>query len=149
MVIAVILVLGIGAYLLTQQGADNSATAGQYPSYVIALAQAIATAEGFYVPNTRPAKDHNPGDLTVDINGRGVGKDGSLIIYASDDDGWDALYQQVQKYFNGSSAHAGPDSSIADLSGVYTATEQSSWAANVSNTLGVDPNTSLSDLTGF
>ncbi len=151
MVIVIVLaLLGIGYFVLTQeQASGNSATAGNYPNYVVALAIAIATAEGFYVSGSRPQRDNNPGDLTVDITGTGVGTDGPLVVYGSADDGWDALYTQVNRYFSGTSAHAGPNSTIADLAPSYTGNDNAdSWAANVARVLGVGTDTTIGSLSG-
>ena len=113
-----------------------------------ALAKAIATAEGFYVDGSRPQRNHNPGDMTADLIGKGVGTDGPFIVYATDDDGWANLKAQIQKWFDGTSKNADSSSTIADLAGFYTNTEQSAWANNVANALGVSTDTSLSDLGG-
>lgn len=115
---------------------------------VDALAKAIATAEGFYVDGSRPQRNHNPGDMTADLVGKGVGYDGPFVIYATDDDGWSNLKAQIQKWFDGTSRNADSSSTIADLAGFYTNTEQGAWANNVANALGVSTDTSLSDLGG-
>jgi hypothetical protein len=142
---------GIGGllYWLQSRGGvagDTSITAAFDP--VNALAEAIATAEGFYVDGSRPQRDHNPGDMTADLIGKGVGTDGSFIVFATDEDGWSNLKAQIQKWFDGTSRNANGDSTIADLSGFYTDTQQDSWAANVANALGVSTDTSISDLGG-
>lgn len=113
-----------------------------------ALAEAIATAEGFYVAGSRPQRDNNPGDMTQDLIGRGVGMDGAFIVYASAQDGFDNLKAQITKWFDGSSANADGSSTIADISSFYTANDQDSWAANVAAKLGVSVDTPISDITG-
>lgn len=110
------------------------------------IAQAIAVAEGFYVAGSRPARNHNPGDMTADLIGKSVGKDGPFVVYANDDDGWDNLYKQINLWLNGGSSHAGPNSSISDIAGFYTTTDQSAWAANVANHLGVSIDTSIGEI---
>jgi hypothetical protein len=142
--------LGIGTllavgYILLQMGGnvDSSASPG-----VQTLAQAIATAEGFYVAGSRPARDHNPGDMTQDLIGKGVGLDGAFIIYATDADGWANLYAQINLWLNGGSAHATASSTISDLSTFYTADNQSTWAVNVANAAGVSVDTPISQIAG-
>jgi hypothetical protein len=133
---------------LSQAIATFSADVGIKTGAVDAIAQAIATAEGFYTPGTRPARDHNPGDMTIDLIGKGVGMDGPFIVYATDDDGWANLKEQITKWFDGSSANADSSSTIADLSSFYTDTQQDSWATNVANALGVSTDTPLSAIGG-
>src|SRR5579885_1117433 len=84
------------------------------------FAQAIARAEGFYVSGSRPQRNHNPGDMTQDLIGKGIGRDGPFVVYANDQDGWSNLYAQIQLWLSGQSAFAGPDSTISDLSRFYT-----------------------------
>jgi hypothetical protein len=113
-----------------------------------ALAQAIATAEGFYVDGSRPQRNHNPGDMTADLIGRAIGTDGPFVVYSNDDDGWTNLKAQIAKWFDGSSANADSSSTIEDLSGFYTANDQQSWAQNVASALGVSVNTPISQIGG-
>ena len=56
---------------------------------VTAMAQAIAEAEGFFVPGSLPARAHNPGDLTEgDFGDTGVyltsSSGAKIIVYATD-----------------------------------------------------------------
>lgn len=111
-----------------------------------AFATAIAYAEGFYVNGSRPQRNNNPGDLTVDTTGRGIGKDGPFIIYRTVDDGWDALRQQVRLILTNTSHIYNTDMTIQDVANQYTATDQSAWALNVANRLGVSPDTKISTL---
>lgn len=112
---------------------------------IVRIAKAIATAEGFYVPRSRPARNHNPGDLTRDLNGRAVGRDGSYVIYANDGDGWNALYKQVRLMFSGSRYYK-PNQTLLEIAERYTATERQAWAHNVAATLGVTVETKLQDI---
>ena len=107
------------------------------------IAQAIATAEGFFVAGSRPQRNNNPGDMTLDLIGRSTGKDGPFVVYATADDGWANLYAQVQKWLDGSSSHATSDSTISDIASFYTTTDQASWATNVANQLGVSIDTPI------
>ena len=109
------------------------------------IAQAIAYAEGFHVPGSVPNRLNNPGDLTVDLTGKGIGKEGMYIRYATAADGWEALEKQVRLMFGGSRIyHAGM--SLFDVSRRYTTTEQDAWARNVASHLNVSVNTKLSEI---
>lgn len=110
------------------------------------IAQAIAFAEGFYVPGSRPARNHNPGDMTADLIGKAVGMDGAFVVYATDDDGWNNLYTQIQKWLNGSSSHANSGSTITQISDFYTTTDQTAWATQVANQLGVSIDTPIGEV---
>lgn len=116
------------------------------PENVKRIAQAIATAEGFYVAGSRPARNHNPGDMTADLIGKKVGMDGSFVVYETDDDGWQNLYRQIEKWLNGDSSHATADSTITDISQFYTTTDQTAWATNVANSLGVSLDTPIGEV---
>lgn len=152
--------LAIAAYLLYKQNlgteSDSVGDLGGYvdtssDSLTVKIAQAIATAEGFYVPGSRPARNHNPGDMTADLIGRSIGTDGNFVVYASDHDGWLNLYAQINSWLNGTSRYHSQNSTIADIAGLgnevgYTSTEQTSWAQNVANYLGVDLNTPIGEI---
>jgi hypothetical protein len=138
-VMAVFALAGVGFILLSTAGGGPSAQ-------VQKIAIAIATAEGFYVANSRSARNHNPGDMTKDLIGKGVGFDGPFVIYKTDADGWADLYAQVGMWLDGSSKNANSESTIEDISGFYTTTEQTSWAANVADVLGVDVNTPIGEI---
>jgi hypothetical protein len=116
---------------------------------VFAVARAIAFAEGFYSPGSRASRNHNPGDLTLDIGGNDIHPlsfDGPYAIYQSDADGFADLQGQIILWLTGKSHVAGPSDTIATLSRKYTATEQAGWARNVASYLGVSVDTSLSEL---
>lgn len=109
-----------------------------------AFATAIAYAEGFYVNGSRPQRNNNPGDLTFDTIGKGIGKDGPFIVYRTVEDGWDALKRQVSLILTNTSSIYNTDMTISDMAEHYTATEQSAWAMNVASKLGVSPDTKIS-----
>jgi hypothetical protein len=156
----VIGLIALGGYVLySQSGAADSSSVdtgddvnGTNPTTaVMLLGKGIATAEGFYFPGSRPARNHNPGDMTADLIGKSTGMDGAFVVYANDADGWQNLYAQIEKWYSGASAHAGADSSIADISQFYTTpgdsgNDQTNWAATVSSVTGSDPDAPISDL---
>lgn len=110
------------------------------------IAQAIAYAEGFYVSGSRAARNHNPGDMTQDLIGRKIGTDGPFVVYSNDEDGWSNLHKQISMWLDGSSGNASPDSTISDLSEFYTTNDQTAWAANVANRLGVGLDTAIGEV---
>jgi hypothetical protein len=145
-VLAIIAVVGIGyVLLLAFPNPDASADAR-----VQKIARAIATAEGFYSPQSRAARNHNPGDMTQDLIGKAVGTDGPFVIYATDNDGWLDLYAQINLWLSGASNFADPSSTISDLSDFYTTDSppgaQATWAVNVANALGVPVDTPLAQI---
>lgn len=91
---------------------------------LIALAEAIAQAEGFGVDGAIPTVRHNPGDLEID----GLG---TPTTFANDDDGWTALYAQLARIRDGRSAYYRPDMTLAQFAATWTATEQGAWLSNV------------------
>lgn len=141
----VLALLGLvgAAYFLLQMGDSVDTSA---PPNVQKIAQAIASAEGFFVAGSRPARNHNPGDMTADLIGKAIGFDGPFAIYASDADGWANLYAQVNAWLKGHSSHATAESTIADLSQFYTANDQTAWAANVANAAGVSIDTPIGEI---
>lgn len=110
------------------------------------IAHAIATAEGFFVPGSRPNRNNNPGDLKGNYAGTAVGNDAGFDVYATPDDGWAALYRQVTLWLTNKSHVANQDTTLYELSRLYTTTDQDAWLNNVASQLGVDPSTSLSEV---
>lgn len=100
------------------------------------IADAIAFAEGYFVSGSRPRRNNNPGDLERDLTGKGAGWDGPYVIYASAEDGREALEHQVRLMFAGSHVYK-PSMTIAEVARHYTATEREIWARNVAAHLGV------------
>jgi hypothetical protein len=136
-----LLVLG----LLALGGGAAVVSSGVADYIVKKISEAIAFAEGFYVPGSIPQRFNNPGDLTRDLTGKAVGQYGMYMVYGTPEDGWEALYKQVRLMFGGSRIY-NPLMTIADVARSYTATEQTAWARNVAAHLGVSVNTKLSEI---
>lgn len=113
---------------------------------VESLSEAIAYAEGYYIEGSRPNRNNNPGDLTVDITGTGVGFDGPFVVYGSAYDGWQALRRQIEKMIDGTSSIYNRSMSILEIASRYTTTQVQSWANNVAGYLGVDTSVTLDSL---
>ncbi|MCI0618940.1 hypothetical protein L0244_38700 [bacterium] len=110
------------------------------------IAVAIAFAEGFYVAESRAARNNNPGNLTIDTIGKSIGKDGIFVVYANVTDGWNALKRQVELILTNASQIYNNDMTIYEIAQRYTTTEQLAWANNVASKLGISINTKISDL---
>lgn len=124
-------------------------------AFITAWAQAIATFEGFYSAGSRPARNHNPGDLKYARQNGATGQDsGGFAIFPDDPTGWAALDNQLQLYVN-----EFPDYSLYQImehylgqnitaSGGETTSQGNSttYAQSVASAIGVDPSTTLSDL---
>lgn len=143
LIIGAAILLGILVFVKAVGGAVIDVTV--QPN-VQKIAQAIALAEGFYVSGSRPARNHNPGDMTQDLIGESVGTDGIFVVYATDDDGWANLYAQIEKWLDGNSSHATSDSTILEIANFYTTTDQTAWATTVANELGVSLDTPIGEV---
>lgn len=112
---------------------------------IAAFAVAIAKAEGFYVPNTIPAKSNNPGDLKVP--GSAKTTPGGITIFESLEDGWSALYHQLEIIVTGRSAVYSLDMTIKQMGDKWAPAADKNqpgvWAQNVAAALGVPVTTPL------
>ena len=90
-------------------------------------------------------RNNNPGDLERDLTRKGIGFDGPYVIYATAQDGREALEQQVRLMFAGSHIYK-PSMTIAEVARRYTSTDAGIWAKNVAAHLGVPVNTRLEEV---
>ncbi len=114
------------------------------------IARAIAKQEGFFKAGSMAARNHNPGNMTADLLGIGIGHEGPFVIFASDVDGWNNLYEEVILMVTPGPSGSGryePTDTILQVAMKYTATQQPEWAANVAAFLGVTPATRLDQIT--
>lgn len=121
--------LAIGAGIVGQSGIGPG-------GLVSALADAIATAEGFYVAGSIPQRKNNPGNIT---------SGGVIQTFATVDDGWNALYAQISAMLNNTSQWYNSSMSLAQIGAIY-ANGDPNWAINVSRKLGVPSSTTLDQL---
>jgi len=114
------------------------------------FSEGIAIAEGFFVAGSRAARNHNPGNLTLDITDTGIGKDGMFVVYANNDDGWEALRKQVEMILTDASGIYNSQMTLRQIAEKYASTsppnEQLNWAINVANKLGINIDTPVSTL---
>lgn len=117
---------------------------------VLKLSRAIAAAEGFGKAGTVPTRARNPGDLTDDGNlGHGVirtsGPFGAAItIYATDVDGWNALYRKVRRMLSGASKTYLLSMTIEQVAIKWSGDRN--WGINVARALEVATSTSILDI---
>ena len=109
------------------------------------IADAIAFAEGYFVSGSRPRRNNNPGDLELDTTGKGIARDGPYVVYATAEDGREAIEHQVRLMFAGSHIYK-PSMTISEVARHYTATDAKIWARNVASHLGVAVETRLDQI---
>jgi hypothetical protein len=153
-IIAVVLV-AIASLLLESSGqGDGSSTgalggavtAAPLNAKIVALAQAIAQAEGFGIPGAVPTRANNPGDLVNGDIGLGVANSAGVTIYASVSDGWGALYHELNLIFTGMSSVYSTNFDFATFARLWTGGDNfSAWAANVTSILGANTSSTLGD----
>lgn len=131
------LFIALGVFAMTMSGSK---------SQIDRIAEAIATAEGYFVKGSRPDNNNNPGNLTDDFGYQTVGKDGMFPIFINVGAGWAALKEQVRMMLDGTSHIYRPDMTVIEVAREYTRTEQETWAANVARELGVTINTPINQV---
>lgn len=119
--------------------------------FISVWASAIAEFEGFNTAGSRPARNHNPGDLKFAGQYGAIGQDPQgFAIFPDDPTGWDALDAQLRLYvseFPGYSllqimAHyLGQPAPTSDSQG-----NSVTYGNYVASSLGVDPSTTLATL---
>jgi hypothetical protein len=73
------------------------------------LLEAMAREEGFYVPGTRPNRNHNPGDIEYGpfaIANGATGTDGRFAIFADDATGFAAMAALLAEHYAGMTIEA-------------------------------------------
>lgn len=115
------------------------------------VAQAIATAEGYFVANSIPWRANNPGDLVIPgWTGPTLGLQ-NISVFTTQDEGWRRLFHQLDLIRTGQSRVYTPGMSIAQVAALWTSTDQNNWATNVCrylNNLGANttPDSVIGDL---
>ena len=140
-----IAILAVGAAVLFGKKAAAQTTTVTVSDGLKAVAEAIARAEGFYVAGSIPARANNPGNLKIGDRGNGVieGK----TIFATAQDGWNALYRQLDLVRTGKAKYLKPTDTWREFARAWVGTtDADNWAANVTNRLGATP---LDSVGGF
>ncbi len=158
LVVGILLVLGFAATAKATTGKRKNRTVDFTPEFeapripdretqVDRLAKAIAHAEGFFQAGSLPARANNPGDLKLGDRGHGTlqGK----TIFATAEDGWNALKNQIRLAVSGKSKFYSMRMTIRQMAMTWTGYDQpETWAQNVSSHLGVSPETTLGSILG-
>ena len=109
------------------------------------IAEAIATAEGFFVSGSLPQRANNPGDLK--LGNAGLGDINGKTVFASVEEGWAALERQIDLILSGRSAYYSPDWTILQVAQKYTGGDNAeAWANIVAEQLGVTPDTPIGEV---
>lgn len=115
------------------------------------MCRAIALAEGANSAGNAADRYNNPGDLgRGDEHGQTVTgyvtlPDGEiLIIFATKEGGWQALYQKIANIAAGTSSAYSPQMTWRQIGQRY-AGNSATWTANVTRVLGVSPDSRFGD----
>lgn len=126
--------------------ADTGSASSIYSSGIVALANAIAAAEGFGIPGAIPTRANNPGNLVIPgWKGETLGAEG-ISVFATADEGWKRLYNQLQLIKDGRSRVYTLNDTIATMGAKWAPHDGGNWAANVSRVLQMPLTTRLGDL---
>lgn len=107
------------------------------------LAYAISVAEGYWLLGSVPNRARNPGDLKVPGWLGSVTGAENIPIFDNVEDGWNALYHQLQVIIDGTSHAYDLDMSIRDVGLKWTDSQRTEWAENVAVTLDLPISTPL------
>jgi hypothetical protein len=89
---------------------------------ILALARGVARGEGFLIVGSLPQRSNNPGDLTKSFGNAvtGVANKEGVLIFATVQDGWNALYSQLGLIFSGNSRVYKTSMSILEFAQAWT-----------------------------
>lgn len=112
------------------------------------LASAIAQAEGYGVGNSIPTQANNPGSLELGDLGYGTlsaAGGQQITVFPSATDGWNALGNQINSIYNGSSNYYNPTQTLIQFGNTYSG-GNSNYGSILAKILGVTPDTTLQQL---
>lgn len=113
------------------------------------IAEAIAVAEGFAfpgAPQTSPTNIPNSRKNPGNLRDNSKPPDYPIKTFATVEDGWNALYQQVERMLAGSTLYPA-DWTIAQVAARYTGeAAYMNWARTVAGRLGVSVDTVFSEI---
>ena len=122
-------------------------------SRVVAVADAIAAAEGYYAPglhdgHSLPYHLNNPGALKKSPAGRTdlqTWGESGLIVFPTKEMGWNALRYHVCTMLTGVNRLYSPTDTLSFAGMKYTGGDPN-WGSNVAARLGLAPDVRLADL---
>jgi hypothetical protein len=140
-----LLILAIVNYQSNSGSTDSSGGAPAAPNALVgAIANAIATAEGFFTgAGSVPFDQNNPGDLTDYADTYGANANG-ITIFPTIEAGWNALYEKIENILAGGSSVYSTGMTISQL-GATWANDAGEWANNVAASLGISTDTTLGE----
>lgn len=135
----IILAGGLILYSIMGKIVMSQQTISSGSAKIDALARAIAFAEG------SPASWNNPGDLTKSFGypNEGPQNTAGVLKFSTLEDGWRALYVQMQDILDGNS-HFRLTETLEDFGMTWAG--DPNWAVNVAKQLGVTTNTTLAEV---
>lgn len=93
------------------------------------------------------ASANNPGGLALGDRGHGVLNSAGVTIFGSPEDGWEALFNQIEAVLSGASAYENAQMSIAQFAVTWTGNDNaSSWANSVAAYFGVPTTMTVGDV---
>ena len=116
------------------------------------LAHIIAIQEGFYKIGTIAQRNNNPGNLVYVGQSKAIGQDkNGFCIFATEQDGWDALYFQLSLILDGKSRYYSPEMTIREFVETWAPTspkdEKDAYARAIAYEFGCEVETKLNQLT--
>ena len=132
---AALAALGVALMRKAGTGAYTSSTVQRF-ARAIAVAEGYMKSDGTILTNNKSAKYNNPGSIMT--------PQWEMIRYATPDEGWAALYRQVDLMLSGRSAYYKPTMTISQVAKTYTGeAAYMNWASNVARVLGVSVETPI------
>jgi hypothetical protein len=105
---------------------------------IAAVAEAIARAEGYYVPGSLPQRANNPGGLRL------YGETAGITQFQTPEQGWQALYSQLEWVAAGLSQYYQPSMNWWEFGAVWTGGDNAAtWTRNVTAYLGLAPDSPI------
>ena|SRR5258708_3959070 len=104
------------------------------------FAHAIARTEGFYAKRSLPNRLRNPGDIRSRLRHAYSGQIGlyhGYVVFRRNQDGWNALYTQLQKVIDATSRFYTQDMTMAQIAKVYATSPQ--WPRTLCKILKITP----------
>jgi hypothetical protein len=142
MMLLVILLISLAGFLLfVSESPDSGCPQPPGPSAQIeSVAAAIAKAEG-----SNP-EWNNPGSLTISFGlpTVGVANSAGVLKFEKCEDGWRALYMQLNSIVNGTSRYT-LDTPLSEFGLRYSGGDPN-WSLNVARALGISTSVTLGDI---
>jgi hypothetical protein len=119
-------------------------------SPIWSICQAIALAEGAHMAGSVPDRLNNPGDISDggSVYGSEAHSGSNVTHFPTKEIGWSWLYSKVLNAATGQSRVYLPSMTWVQIAQKWAGNWQA-WVGNVTTYLGVDPNSTLNQYTGY